>query len=67
MVDNGPPRTSSKKITPLVWIILALLVVLGAVMIFGANGVYTTPSGSKMPEAINAKGDASGKAPAGTH
>ena len=63
MVDNGPPGTSSKKITPLVWIILAALVVLGAILVFGPSHIITTPSGRTVPAAAPATGPATGQAP----
>lgn len=63
MVDNGPPGTSSKKITPLVWIIVAVLAVLGAVLVFGPDRTVTTPSGGTHPAVERTTAPATGQAP----
>jgi hypothetical protein len=48
MVDTGPPGRASKKVPPLAYIIIALVVILVAIAVFGPNRTLTTPSGSTV-------------------
>ena len=63
MVDNGPPGTSSRKITPLVWIIAAILAILGVILVFGPSRTVTTPSGGTAPAVAPTAAPATGQAP----
>jgi hypothetical protein len=63
MADNSPAPRDSRKIPPLAWIILAVLVVLGAIMVFGPSRVVHTPSGGSVPAVAPPVGDTSGQAP----
>jgi hypothetical protein len=45
MVDTGPPGRASKKLNPLFWIIIGVVVVILGVVLFGPDRQLTTPSG----------------------
>lgn len=69
MTDPRPQTKPSRRIPPLVWIVLALLVGWFVVAMLQRGGIHTTPDGGTMPMAdqgpsIMPAAPASGSAPA---
>lgn len=46
-----PPRKGTRNISPLVWVVLAILAALAAFAVFQGRGQMTTPTGGQMPTA----------------
>lgn len=64
MTDNSPTPKDTKNFPPLGWIIIALVLAIGIVLVVGPQRFRTSPSGVATPAAGQPAEPATGKAPA---